>query len=459
MNRLSSRGLLPALVTVLALLVALLWSARAAAEGKSIAVYIEGPDAEAVRSGVLAVVLEGEQSIKVIEPQVFADALAKQGQRGPIGPGLASARQRDKALGRLRKAADATHASAVIAGRTRKSANGLHVWLLWISPRQTELEIDEDVLQGGDREARKAALEKALGAPLEKLAPASGASTQKGSPPSEPAEASAAPPDASAAPDAPASSSAPSAADRPPRIPHQVSTALFLVGLEFAIGGRRFAYTDGLSANVRPYDVFGPPMPSVSGEIYPAAGTSIPVVRDLGLTVSYGRAFGLGSKTNDGKAVNTSWDRLLTGLRFRFRPGSAEGPVLGAHGGFGMLRFGFETSDKELKASVPDVSYLFLRGGLDARIPFSRLALLLDANYNGALSAGAVFDRFRGSTVGGIDLGVGLAVLLAGGFEARLSAQYTRYFYAFDPTPGDPYVAGGALDEFLTVGLGAVYAY
>jgi hypothetical protein len=247
--------------------------------------------------------------------------------------------------------------------------------------------------------------------------------------------------------------------DRPARAPHQVGTALVVVGLEFAIGGRRFAYTDGLTPNARGYDVFGPPMPAVSAEVYPAAGTRVPVVRDLGLMASYARAFGLGSKTRDGKAVDTSWDRLLTGLRFRVRPGRDEGPVLGVRGGFGMIRFDFTTTDKVLGASVPDVAYMFLRGGLDARIPLWRFALLLEADYHGALKAGEVFDRFRGARVGGIDAGVGLGFALGKGFEARLGAQYTRYFYAFDPIPGDAYVAGGALDELLTLGLGATYAY
>ena len=34
-----------------------------------------------------------------------------------------------------------------------------------------------------------------------------------------------------------------------------------------------------------------------------------------------------------------------------------------------------------------------------------------------------------------------------------------RYFYAFHPVPGDVYVAGGAVDEFLTFGGGVSYAY
>ena len=33
--------------------------------------------------------------------------------------------------------------------------------------------------------------------------------------------------------------------------------------------------------------------------------------------------------------------------------------------------------------------------------------------------------------------------------ELRLQLEYTRYYYTMNPEVGDPYVAGGALDEFF----------
>jgi hypothetical protein len=132
--------------------------------------------------------------------------------------------------------------------------------------------------------------------------------------------------------------------------------------------------------------------------------------------------------------------------------------VLGINGGINFTSFTFDGS-ATLATSTPDVTYVSLRGGVDARIPFWRMALLLDAGYDGALSAGAVYDRFNGATVGGLDFGAGFAILIASGFEARLTGHYTRYFYSFDPVPGNAYVAGGALDELLGIGIGVAYAY
>ena len=85
--------------------------------------------------------------------------------------------------------------------------------------------------------------------------------------------------------------------------------------------------------------------------------------------------------------------------------------------------------------------------------------MLIALGYDGPLDAGAVHDRFRGATVGGVDATLGLALPFARAFEGRLGATYTRYFYTFHPTPGDAFVAGGALDEFFGITLGGAYVY
>jgi len=48
---------------------------------------------------------------------------------------------------------------------------------------------------------------------------------------------------------------------------------------------------------------------------------------------------------------------------------------------------------------------------------------------------------------------------MAGRTSAVLTGRYTRYFATFHPEVGDPYVAGGALDEQLQVSLGVRYAH
>src|SRR4051812_45655596 len=71
------------------------------------------------------------------------------------------------------------------------------------------------------------------------------------------------------------------------RKPHRPGTAIFVAGLGLELGGRRFAYTDALTPNARDYGIFGAPTPAAFLEVYPAAGTTIPLLRDLGLTGTF----------------------------------------------------------------------------------------------------------------------------------------------------------------------------
>lgn len=426
-----------ALIAVLGALLLAPAHARAAGAAKAIAVYVEGNEADAVRGAVLGIVPE---RLRVLDAGAFADALAKEGQRGSFGTPLTQPRQRDKALAKLRKAAAAVGADAILILRTKKSgAGGLVVVLLLVERSSGSLAVDQDVTLPSGDDARKAALRPVLESHLEELAGPK--AIEKGT---------VAPPPTTLPP--------PPNDEGPAREKNQVSTAILVASVAFEIGGRRFAYSDPYSATTRDYDVFGAPMPAVALEVYPAAGTKIPVIHDLGLTGSFARAFGISSATKSGTTLGTTWMRLGGGLRARFRPGSAAGPVIGLNGGIHVTSFDFD-APAALAASAPSVTYTSLRGGIDARIPFWRMALLLDAGYDGALSAGAVYERFTGASVGGLDFGAGFALLLASGFEARLTAHYTRYFYTFDPVPGDAYVAGGALDEFLGLGIGVAYAY
>jgi hypothetical protein len=428
-----------ALITVLGALVLAPAHAWAAGAAKAIAVYAEGNEAEAVRRAVLGIVPE---RLRVIDAETFSGALAKEGQRGAFGSPLSQPGQRGKALAKIRKAAAAVGADAIITLRTKKTGpGGLVVLVLLVDQTSSDLTVDQDVnLPNGNDDARKAAFRRVLESHLEELAGPKVAAEK----------VDVAPPPTDLPP--------PPKEEGPAREKNQVSTAILVASVAFEIGGRRFAYSDPYTANTRDYDVFGAPMPAVALEVYPAAGTTIPVVKDLGLTGSFARAFGISSATKTGTTLGTTWMRIGGGLRARFRPGSAEGPVIGINGGLNFTSFEFD-APAALADTAPSVTYASLRGGLDARIPFWRMALLLDAGYDGALSAGTVHERFTGASVGGLDFGVGFAILIASGFEARLNAHYTRYFYTFDPVPGDAYVAGGALDEFLGLGIGVAYAY
>jgi hypothetical protein len=439
-------GLVVAAFTVFVAITASSRSAPAAdpPAGKPIGIYLEGVEPEVVRSAILAALAD---RFPVIDSAALSQALTREGLRMPVGAPL-TRQKGNAAIPKIRNAASAVDAEAVLAGRTVKSSTGTTATLIWIDPKSPVPKLVKEVALTTDAESNKSAMIAALGTELDAYA-AAGAPAPKAPAPVSPASG-AVDPGAAVAPPPPA----------PPggRERGQVNTAIVVANVAFEIGGRRFEYTDALSPNTSSYGVFGVPVPSVGLEVYPAAGTKIPIVRDLGLTMRFAYAFGISSETEDGTPVSTGWTRIGGGLRARFHPGGPSGPMIGVSGGIDYLQFKFDGKGA-IAGSLPAVTYASLRAGIDGRIPFWKMALLLDVGYDGALSAGEVYDRFRDSSIGGVDFGAGLALVLGAGFELRMRGHYTRYFYKFHPVLGDAYVAGGALDEFLGVGLGVAYAY
>lgn len=238
--------------------------------------------------------------------------------------------------------------------------------------------------------------------------------------------------------------------------PPTVGTELFSAGVDLEIAGRALSYSDLLSENLRTYSVLGMPMPSVRGEVYPLARGALPVLSDLGVALSYARAVGLDSKGDGGARISTSWSRLHAGLKGRLRPAGQGGPVLFATGGLCWIDFDLASTGDPSRDAV-SVSYVSLRVGLDGRVPVGPVALEAGAGYQAPLSTGALASHFREPSAGGVDLRLAVAVPFAPGLEARAGASYTRFFYDFDSEPGDPYVAGGALDQFYGVHLGVAY--
>jgi hypothetical protein len=230
------------------------------------------------------------------------------------------------------------------------------------------------------------------------------------------------------------------------------------VALGVELGARSLAYSDPLTANLRPYDIAAVPLVLPALEVYPLSHTHVPIVREAGLVASYGRALGLSSSTSGGESFDTTWDRLLVGARQRLPLPVTEGAVLGASLVYGRQRFVFAEASPALTAELPEVAYETLRFAADGAFPAGPLTVTALAGYHWILSAGPVADRQRDAATHGFELSLGAAWPLGGGLDLRLRATYERYVYAFAPVPGDAYVAGGALDQIFHGGLAVGYA-
>ncbi|WP_437757124.1 hypothetical protein [Sorangium sp. So ce1389] len=419
---------------------------------KSIAVRIEGPNADDIREDILSIVPE---TLGVVEPDAFSKALKSVGQAKPVGDALVSKAQRKKAIDRIRKAGKAAKAEGVIFGvsRTNKKKKK-EVHLVYVDENAGDLAVDSAVPLSGSREDRKKALEELLGPTLAQIAPppdeedvAKGdgegeegaGDEEKGEGGDEKDEGDSGTEDRGGK-----------------RKKNEIGSALFSVELGVEFVGRWFDYSDPRTQNLRPYSVFGQPAISVSAELYPLASTDIAVLKGLGITAGYARALGLNSAVGGGDPVSTTYERINLGLRERLSIGEAS--VLGISAGLRFLTFEID-APADLARTVPNVSYTLFRAGLDGRFPVGPIALGLGAEYILPLSSGPVYDRFTGASVQGIGALAGVMIPVATGIEARLLVEYARFFSSFQPEQGDPYIAGGAIDQYLGLRLAGAYVY
>lgn len=398
---------------------------------KVIAIYTEGPDAAAIRADLESIIPE---RVVVATAKEFAAALKKSGQTRAMGQTLTDAKQRSKVMPRLQQAASLIGANAVLVGIVQNVKGQDQIYLLWINADNDENPVDQAVAIPDTEAKWHQALSTAIDPALEKLAPKE-----------EPKPVDTTPKDEKK--DGP---------EGGPRPRHLAGSAFASIELGFEAGGRWFSYSDGLSAGLRTYGVPFAPMLSIAGEIYPAAGTSIPVLRDLGITLSFARAFGLASATDGGDLMKTVYQRIGGALRYRLPFQRPTGPILGISAGVLWQKFHIEELP-EVAGQTANVDYLALRFGVDGRYPIGRIGLVAGFDYLEPLSAGEVYERFTNPKVHGIGAMGGVFVGVATGFEVRVAGEYRRFFSDFDPKLGDTYIAGGALDQYMGIRLSGAY--
>ncbi|WP_437839700.1 hypothetical protein [Sorangium sp. So ce1153] len=427
---------------------------------KSIAVRIEGPNADDIREDILSIVPE---TLGVVEPDAFSKALKSAGQTKPVGDALVSKAQRKKAIDRIRKAGKAAKAEGVIYGvsRTNKKKKK-EVHLVYVDENAGDLAVDSAVPLSGSRDDRKKALEELLGPTLAQIAPppaADDGDKAKGDGEGDgdgDGEDGASDEEKGEGGDEKDEGDSGAGDKGGKRKKNEIGSALFSVELGVEFIGRWFDYSDPRTQNLRPYGVFGQPAISVSGELYPLASTNIAVLKGLGITAGYAQALGLNSAVGGGDPISTTYQRINLGLRERLSLG--EKSVLGISAGLRFLTFEID-APADLARTVPNVSYTLFRAGLDGRFPVGPVALGLGAEYILPLSSGPVYERFTGASVQGIGALAGVMIPVATGIEARLLVEYARFFSSFQPEQGDTYIAGGAIDQYLGLRLAGAYVY
>ncbi|MCG8553706.1 MAG: hypothetical protein MJD61_00235, partial [Proteobacteria bacterium] len=224
--------------------------------------------------------------------------------------------------------------------------------------------------------------------------------------------------------------------------------------LEVSFGAVAFwrflSYADAFRAVPRAYA--NPPLS-------PGLGAALAVRYFLfaGLGVHAGGRSSLGLTTKDaidGHFATRAY-QLLSGLMLRL---PVSGLYLLLRADYGYQAFSLRGA--AYTPELPSVAYQFVRGGIDSRLRLlDDLTLDVEAAYLylidvGDLGSSDYFPNVAGAAVEGL---LGLRRPLLEHMSVRLGLSYRRYFFAFHPRPDHQRIVGGALDQFLTVTVSAIY--
>lgn len=375
----------------------------------------------------------------------------------PLGARASTAQGRRALAAKLRRSLDARPGSVVIVvvSPASKTARRGAVALLIVGSGKAGVLADRTVEPSQKNEKLGAVLAKALAGVAEPTKneptpePASG-------PPSTPEPTAAVSPPGKTGPATTGNTTTDPATPAEPGATASGIQNGYLVA-ELAVGtiGRHFSYRDQLTKNLRPYDLLAAPRVAAALEVYPAASTGVPVLRGLGLFGSFELAFGLSSKLPGGEALTTTYRRFQLGTKLRVPIGEG---LVGIEVSYKGEQFTFGDASTPGAPIGPSVQYRVLHPGLFGRVPAGSFAVLLAAGFDGVLGIGGLEDAFPHARAAGVDGELGAAFPVSRLLELHVALRYERYFFALHPRPGDPYVAGGALDQLFGLQLGAALA-
>lgn len=232
-----------------------------------------------------------------------------------------------------------------------------------------------------------------------------------------------------------------------------------LLDSQLALGlfGRQFTYKDDIFRKLSPYKVGPWPSWGFNLTLYPAAlfGSAPIGVQRIGLTGSFQQGIGIKSSDTTGTIrYPTSYTAYSGGLKYLI-PFS----VLEIEPQVGLVRSRYSILAASVTNPRPEIPYAFYLAaylGMGIRVNIAeKLAVKVHGAYLPIISKGEIATAafFPRTAAGGIEAGFYVAYDLYHGLEARVGADYQRFFFTFDPQPGDAKVAGGALDQYYNIYL------
>lgn len=231
---------------------------------------------------------------------------------------------------------------------------------------------------------------------------------------------------------------------------------------DFRIVRRTLEYNDDLDGDLRNYELKAGPGVALKFQYFPGAHFTDGLGAQFGIDFEWERVFKFDSKRDDGASFPTQSQQFLIGLRWRYPTGRWE-PFVVADYGVHNFEFGVSgppVPGEDNTAGVPGVRYEFFRIGGGFRVALGKNdTFILGANIalRGVFRVGGIgtYAWFPEAKANGMDLGLVFGFALPLGFEIRIGGDYRRYWFDLNPVaPDPPYVAGGALDQYLAGTIG-----
>jgi hypothetical protein len=251
----------------------------------------------------------------------------------------------------------------------------------------------------------------------------------------------------------------------PPEATARKRPAAVDIEADFRIVRRTLRYNEDLRGDLRDYTLDAGPGVGLRFQYFPGAHFTSGVGAQFGIDFEWERLFAIDSKRDDGEVFPTESQQFLVGLRWRYPTGRWE-PFVVADYGVHNFRFGVSgppVPGEDNTAGVPSVRYEFVRIGGGFRVALGKKEnYIIGANIalRGVFNVGGIGTSvwFPEAKANGMDTGLFVGFGLPLGFEIRVGMDYRRYWFDLNPVPPNPpYVAGGALDQYLAGTLGIAW--
>jgi hypothetical protein len=227
-----------------------------------------------------------------------------------------------------------------------------------------------------------------------------------------------------------------------------------------AIGRRGLEFRGTTTENLRAYEVDVMPVPAITLEAYPLAGTGVwDLLEPLGLAATFSRSIGLSSaRIEGGPELDTIHTEVSAMILYRWKvPFESLRFDLIPQIGYHYLGFGLRTASGAGEPDLPDVAYSSASFGIGADVPvLENVDVFGSGTYLAVLDAGQIFGAgfFQDGSARGYRVEIGMGYEATDGVIIEIAGHHLSYSLSLNPRPDARRVAQSASDTLSGIGLG-----